>query len=86
MIRRQKTITDFESITDVTIGAFRNHPISQQTEHFIINALRQAGVLILSLVAEINGQVVGHIAFSPIEISEDINLDSVVKMGIEPTS
>jgi len=32
---------------------------------FIINALRAAGVLTISLVAEINGQVIGHIVFSP---------------------
>ena len=70
MIIRKEKNTDFESITNVTIEAFKNHPISRQTEHFIINALRSAGVLPISLVAEINGQIVGHIAFSPIKISD----------------
>ena len=71
MIIREEKSTDIESIANVTIEAFKSHPISQQTEHFIINALRQTGVLTISLVAEINGEIVGHIAFSPIEISDE---------------
>lgn len=70
MIRKEEN-NDLKAITQVTIAAFENHPFSRQTEHFIINALRAAGVLTISLVAEINGQVVGHIAFSPIDISDD---------------
>ncbi len=45
MIIRKEKNTDFESITNVTIEAFKNHPISRQTEHFIINALRSADAL-----------------------------------------
>jgi putative acetyltransferase len=70
MIIRKERSTDLESITKVTIEAFKNHPISRQTEHFIVNALRSADALIISLVAEINGPIVGHIAFSPITISD----------------
>jgi putative acetyltransferase len=32
--------------------------------------LRAAGALTISLVAEIDGQVVGHIAFSPVTVSD----------------
>jgi putative acetyltransferase len=70
MIIRKEKNTDFESITNVTIEAFKNHPISRQTEHFIVNALRSAGALTISLVAEIYEQIVGHIVFSPITISD----------------
>ncbi|BBO78051.1 hypothetical protein DSCW_54680 [Desulfosarcina widdelii] len=70
MIIREETAADIEAITDVTIAAFENHPISRQTEQFIIHALRAAGALSLSLLAEIDGQVVGHIAFSPVVISD----------------
>ena len=70
MIIRQEKNTDIEAITQVTIAAYENHPISRQTEHFIINALRSAGALALSLVAEIDEKIVGHIAFSPIAISD----------------
>lgn len=70
MILRNERATDIEAITEVTIAAFKNHLISNHTEQFIINALRAAGALTISLVAEIDGQVVGHIAFSPVTVSD----------------
>jgi putative acetyltransferase len=70
MILRKETVADIEAITEVTIAAFRNHPISNHTEQFIIKALRDADALTISLVAEIDGRVVGHIAFSPVIISD----------------
>lgn len=70
MILRKETVADIEAITEVTIAAFKHHPISNQTEQFIIHALRSAGALTLSLVAEIDGRIVGHIAFSPVVISD----------------
>jgi putative acetyltransferase len=70
MILRKETVADIEAITEVTIAAFKNHPISNHTEQFIINTLRDASALTISLVAEIDGRVVGHIAFSPVIISD----------------
>ena len=70
MIIRIETVADIEAITEVTIAAFKNHPISKHTEQFIIKALRDADALNVSLVAEIDGRVVGHIAFSPVIISD----------------
>lgn len=70
MIIRKETAVDIEAITQVTIAAFRTLPISNHTEQFIISALRDAGALTISLVAEIDGRVVGHIAFSPVTISD----------------
>ena len=70
MIIRKETVADIETITEVTIAAFKTLPISNQTEHFIIKALRSADVLAISLVAEIDERVVGHIAFSPVIISD----------------
>jgi putative acetyltransferase len=70
MVIRKETAADIEAITEVTVAAFRTLPISHHTEQFIIKALRAAGALTLSLVAEIDGRVVGHIAFSPVTISD----------------
>ena len=70
MIIRKEEPADIAAIADVTIAAFENHPISHQTEHFIIDALRTADVLVVSLVAEIDGRIVGHIAFSSVSISD----------------
>jgi putative acetyltransferase len=70
MIIRKETTSDIEAITQVTIAAFKTLPISNHTEQFIIKALRAAGALTISLVAEIDGRVVGHVAFSPVIISD----------------
>lgn len=70
MIIRKETPSDTEAITQVTISAFKTLPISNHTEQFIIQALRTAGALALSLVAEIDEQIIGHIAFSPVTISD----------------
>lgn len=71
MILRKEEERDIEAITQVTVAAFENHPISRQTEQFIIDALRSAGALTISLVAYVEDQVVGHIAFSPVVVSDD---------------
>ena len=71
IIIRNETHDDFSAITEVTIAAFKTLKISNHTEQFIIQALRAAKALIVSLVAEIDGRVVGHIAFSPITISDE---------------
>ena len=67
---RNETSEDVGAIAEVTIAAFRTLEISNQTEHFIIEALRAAGALTVSLVAEVDGRVVGHIAFSPVTMSD----------------
>ena len=70
MIIRKEKRSDIEAITQVTIAAFKTLQISNQTEQFIIKALRNANALTISLVAEVDGRVVGHIAFSPVTISD----------------
>lgn len=70
MIIRPERPGDENAIGEVTRQAFESHPYSHQTEHFIVAALRKAGALSLSLVAEQEGNIVGHIAFSPALISD----------------
>jgi putative acetyltransferase len=70
MIIRHEQASDIDAIFTVTKAAFEDHPISHQTEQFIINALRAAKALSLSLVAEVDGKVIGHIAFSPVTMAD----------------
>jgi putative acetyltransferase len=65
VVIRPETGRDVDGIRRVNIVAFQGHPYSQQTEHLIVEALRAADALEVSLVAESDGEVVGHIAFSP---------------------
>ncbi len=70
MLIRDESESDINDIYDVTKAAFENHPISNHTEQFIINGLRAAKALEISLVAEVNGKVVGHMALSKVAISD----------------
>lgn len=67
---RSEAEDDAEAIERVTIDAFRNVEHSDQTEHFIVAALRRAGALTISLVARSESGVVGHVAVSPVRISD----------------
>jgi len=70
MIIRHEKPTDIKAIAEVTIAAFEDHAFSQHTEQFIIDDLRRVNALTLSMVAEVDDKVVGHIAFSPVTISD----------------
>ena len=69
LVRDEKD-TDYRVISDVTKSAFETMEISNHTEQFIIEALRSAKALTVSLVAEVDALVVGHIAFSPVTMSD----------------
>jgi putative acetyltransferase len=68
MIIRPEARTDISSIRSLIEAAFKGVEHSSQTEGAIVDALRQAGVLAVSLVAEQHGRIVGHVAFSPVLI------------------
>lgn len=70
IVIRSETDTDISAIAEVTVAAFKTLEISNHTEQFIVEALRAAKALKVSLVAEVDGRVVGHIAFSPVAISD----------------
>ncbi len=70
IVVRYETDADVGVIRDVTVSAFMTLEISNHTEQFIIEALRAAKSLTVSLVAEVDVRVVGHIAFSPVTISD----------------
>jgi putative acetyltransferase len=70
IVIRSETDADVGAIAAVTVAAFKTLAISNHTEQFIIEALRAARALTISLVAEMNGRVIGHIAFSPVTISD----------------
>lgn len=66
---RDETAADIPVIEALTQAAFLNAAHSSHTEQFIVNQLRKAQQLSLSLVAEDQQQIVGHVAVSPVRIS-----------------
>lgn len=72
---RPETPADVAAIREINIAAFAVHPFSRQTEHRIVEGLREDGALVISLVAETGGEngdnaVAGHIAFSKAPIDQ----------------
>ena len=68
MIRDEQP-KDIEAIDTLTRAAFLNAEHTSHTEQFIVNSLRKSGQLTISLVAVENGEIVGHVAISPVSIS-----------------
>lgn len=67
---RSETPSDHAAIEAVTKAAFVAAPHTDHNEQFIVAALRAAGALTLSLVAEMNAAVIAHVAVSPVQISD----------------
>ena len=68
MIFRDETVADIPAIHALTKAAFAGAAHASGTEQAITDTLRDTGALRLSLVAESDGVVVGHAAFSPVVI------------------
>jgi putative acetyltransferase len=62
---REERPDDVEAIHDVNKRAF-----GQDQEGNIVDALRSNGAALLSLVATLDGRVVGHIMYSPITVGD----------------
>lgn len=75
---RLETPDDIEAIHAVNAAAFRT-----DGEAKVVDRLREICHPFISLVAEVNGKVVGHILFTPVQLntSKDLILDG---MGLAP--
>jgi putative acetyltransferase len=67
---RAETTADMGAIEALTIAAFLHAPHTSHTEQFIVRALRNAEHLTVSLVAIAEGTTIGHVAVSPVSISD----------------
>ena len=61
---------DSDAIRDVVNAAFASAAHSSGTEAKIVEALRNEEALVVSLVAERQRELVGHVAVSPVQISD----------------
>jgi putative acetyltransferase len=78
---RPETAQDRLAIHQVNAGAFET-----ETEARLVDALRDSGVPLVSLVAEQNGMIVGHILFSPMTDAEghDVPIAGLAPMAVVP--
>ena len=70
LIIRAERADDKDAIRAITAAAFAGEPHSDGSEPAIIDRLRADGDLVLSLVAEEDGRIIGHCAFSRVTISD----------------
>ena len=70
---------DIEKIRNVHLEAFET-----EAEANLVDSLRNSGIELISLVAEENKKVIGHILFSPVTIDEDINIMGLAPMAVLP--
>lgn len=68
---RDERPADAAAIRAVVTAAFATAPHSSGTEAAIVDTLRSSGALELSIIAEESGEIVGHVAFSPVSTGED---------------
>jgi putative acetyltransferase len=74
---RPETSSDLAAIRHINQAAF-----GTDAEAELIGRLRAGGKLVLSLVAEVDSELVGHIAFSPVVV--ETNPAAVAVVGLAP--
>lgn len=62
---REERLGDADAIREMVRRAFIGRPYSDGDEQDVIDRLREDGDLLLSLVAEADGVIIGQITFSP---------------------
>ncbi|UNK51017.1 N-acetyltransferase [Lysobacter sp. S4-A87] len=67
---RTETQADHTAISNLIATAFADQQGAGRTEQRIVDALRADGALSLSLVADIDGRIAGHVAFSPVRVGD----------------
>ena len=76
---------DIDRVTEIIQAAFKDHSYSNQKEHLLVTELRNRGKLALSLVAEIESHLVGHIGFSRVFIDGDhVDWYGLAPVSVDP--
>jgi putative acetyltransferase len=83
VIRRELT-PDRDAIRSLTARAFSGLSFSDGREPLIIDALRAADALALSLVAVLGGQIIGHVAFSEVGPPEQSGWFALGPVSVDP--
>ena len=76
---RDERPSDVAAVRDVNKRAF-----GQDQEGNIVDALRSNGAVLLSLVATLNGRVVGHIMYSPLSVGDKVTGAALGPMAVLP--
>ncbi|ESU26359.1 N-acetyltransferase GCN5 [Flavobacterium limnosediminis JC2902] len=83
---RQENQNDYPKVHELIEAAFRNIEYSDHKEHFLVERLRKSDAFIpeLSLVAEIENEIVGHILLTRLRIENQT--ESFESLALAPVS
>lgn len=86
MIVRQEQEKDHSQVFKVVENAFKNVEHSDHQEQFLVEKLRKSDAFIpeLSIVAEIDNKIVGHILFTKLSVRNDS--ESFTSLALAPVS
>lgn len=79
---RRGTAEDIDPIRKINAAAFET-----EAEARLVDDLRDSGIPLISLVAEVNETIVGHILFSPVTLSgkgTDLKIAGLAPMAVMP--
>ncbi|WP_372370337.1 GNAT family N-acetyltransferase [Candidatus Uabimicrobium sp. HlEnr_7] len=76
---RREIKTDEEEVYTINELAFET-----SAEANLVNVLREKAHPVISLVAEKNGKIVGHIMFSPVNTSQNVKIMGLAPMAVHP--
>ena len=81
MLIRDETAQDMHQVREVYCAAFET-----DAEANLVEVLHQEKASIISLVAEANGKIIGHVLFSPVKLAEgpSFNLLGLAPMAVRP--
>jgi putative acetyltransferase len=82
MVIRNETAGDRDAVRALNEAAFES-----RAEALLVDALRDRATPLVSLVAEKEGLVIGHILFSPVTLSdhEDLRIMGLAPMAVAPS-
>lgn len=76
LLIRQARIEDSEAIVEVVRLAFETAEMTDHDEHHLVERLRKSEAFVpeLSLVAELEDELIGHILFTKVKVGEEVAL------------
>jgi predicted N-acetyltransferase YhbS len=72
---RQESESDYKAVFDLIEKAFESEQMSDHKEQFLVEQLRESNAFVpeLSMVAEIENKIAGHILLTKLKIKNDQN-------------
>ncbi len=85
MLIRNEEEKDYEKINKMIKAAFKNAEHTDGNEHTLVDKLRSSEGFIkeLTLVAEENGEIVGHIMFTEVKVGEEKGI-ALAPLAVHP--